>query len=60
MLGKIEVDSLNDVFRVSPQNSLLPFKVIKYLLNKIFVLNRKYLSEMRTIISPLVTTLSYM
>ncbi|KAJ3804023.1 cyclopropane-fatty-acyl-phospholipid synthase [Lentinula aff. lateritia] len=40
MLHQIEVDSLNNIFRI-------------------FVLNRAHLSEMRTILSPIIRTVSY-
>lgn len=58
MLNQIEVDSLNNAFRVTSLPSAISIIVSPSL--QIFVLNRKSLSEMHTWASPFIRTISYM
>jgi hypothetical protein len=60
MLNEIEVDTLNDAFRVRTTSSSSSHTPFRLLILQIFILNRKRLSEMHTWASPFIRTASYM
>lgn len=59
MLGQIDVDSLNDIFRVRHPHLEALIRRVDQLL-QMFVLNRKYLGELHSFVTPVLRFVSYL